>query len=309
MKANKLFAIALAALTLVGFNACKDKKEVSGLVLTPTSMTLQVGQTGTITANIAVDSWSSNNENVALVSNGSVKALNEGTAIISATANGETKTCVVLVQNGGGGDVDINIAAKKIWPIVLDATTTTANESKIAGNLTAAEPNALDIWPGGESYVGVDATGKNYFGHTEGYVALVAASWAEIWCGGGFVMHNAESIQAMKDLKAAIAANPDKVFLHIGMKATTNANYQFYTFETAATSFAIGTATIEAGAVVGNFARDGEWHGFDIPMAGFASTISGITINESGHYIFSFLGGNNPGSQLNLDAVYFYEVE
>jgi hypothetical protein len=129
------------------------------------------------------------------------------------------------------------------------------------------------------------------------------------WCGGGFVMHNAESIQAMKDLRDAIIATPDKIFLHIGMKATTTANYQFYTFETATTSFAIGTATIEAGSVVGDFPRDGEWYGFDIPMAQFVSEISAVTIKDNGHYILSFLGGNNPGSQLNLDAVYFYEKE
>ena len=168
--------------------------------------------------------------------------------------------------------------------------------------------NNLDIWAAGETYKAGEATGKNYFGNTEGYVALIAVC-PDSWCGGGFVMHNAESIQAMKDLRDAIIATPDKIFLHIGMKATTTANYQFYTFETATTSFAIGTATIEAGSVVGDFPRDGEWYGFDIPMAQFVSEISAVTIKDNGHYILSFLGGNNPGSQLNLDAVYFYEKE
>lgn len=313
MKANKIFASVLAALTIFGLASCnKDKgKEVESLQLTPTSMTLKVGETGTITANIAVEKWESNNEAVATVANGVVTAIAEGNAFISATAKGETKTCVVLVEKAsapGGDEEDININAKRIWPIVLDETTTNANSSKIAGDLTPKPENNLDIWAAGETYNAGDGTGKNYYGHTDGYVSLVAACPAG-WCGGGFVMHNAESIQAMKDLKDAIVANPDKVFLHIGMKATTNGNYQFYTFGEATTSFAIGTQTIEAGAVIGNFERDGEWHGFDIPMAQFANAISAISISETGHYILSFLGGNAPGSQLNLDAVYFYEKE
>lgn len=318
MKANKFFAVALAALTLVSFASCnkdKDKEEVEDttqtLTLTPTSLTLKVGETGTIKANITVETWASKDEKVATVKDGVVTAVAKGETIITATAKGTTKTCIVTVSENGTDPQpsgDVNIAAKRIWPIVLDETTTKANAAKIAGDLTPKPDNNLDIWASGETYNAGESTGKNYFGHAEGYVALVAAC-PDKWCGGGFVMHNAESIQAMKDLKAAIVANPDKVFLHIGMKATTNGNYQFYTFETATTSFAIGTATIEAGSVIGNFDRDGEWHGFDVPMAQFASAISAVNIKDAGHYILSFLGGNNPGSQLNLDAVYFYEKE
>ncbi len=314
MKANKFFAVALAALTLVGFGACNKKEQPEALKLDPTSVTLKVGETATITANVAVTSWASNNEAVATVVPGNdgksalITAVAEGNAIISATANSETKTCVVLVEKAAGPSGDKKIEAKRIWPIVLDETTSNANESKIAGDLSPKPDNNLDIWAAGETYKAGEATGKNYFGNTEGYVALIAVC-PDSWCGGGFVMHNAESIQAMKDLRDAIIATPDKIFLHIGMKATTTANYQFYTFETATTSFAIGTATIEAGSVVGDFPRDGEWYGFDIPMAQFVSEISAVTIKDNGHYILSFLGGNNPGSQLNLDAVYFYEKE
>ena len=108
MKANKFLAVALAALTLVGFNACKKENKADGLTLNPTSMTLKVGEKGTITATVGA-TWTTNNEAIATVAPGNdggktalVTAVAEGTAIISATANGETKTCVVRVQNGGG---------------------------------------------------------------------------------------------------------------------------------------------------------------------------------------------------------------
>ena len=111
---------------------------------------------------------------------------------------------------------------------------------------------------------------------------------------------------AAEQLRQAIVANPDKYFLHIAMKATTQGNHQFYTFNDAVTSFAIGTATIEAGAVMGDFKRDGSWAEFDIPMANFAAALANIPFPTGGN-IFCALSGAAVGSQLNLDAVYFYE--
>ena len=146
----------------------------------------------------------------------------------------------------------------------------------------------------------------NYFGNTEGYVSLIVAAPAG-WSGGGFNIGKATSIQAMKDVKAAIVANPDKMFLHIGIKATTEGNHEFYLFGNDATAFNIGKAAVEKGEVIGDFTRDGSWYGFDIPMAQFVNTIAGTNINDAGQYIMSFLSGNAVGSQLNLDAVYFYE--
>ena len=116
MKANKFFAVALAALALM---ACDKKNEpTQDLTLNPTSLTLKVGENGTITASVAA-TWASNNEAVATVDKGVVTAVAEGNAIISATANGTTKTCVVLVEKAGqqGGD-EKTIEAKRIWPVV-----------------------------------------------------------------------------------------------------------------------------------------------------------------------------------------------
>lgn len=314
MKANKIFAAVLAALTLVGFNACKPHQQAESLKLDPTSITLKVGETAIITANVAA-TWASNNEAVATVVPGNdggltakVTAVAEGNAIISATANGETKTCVVLVEKAAGPSGDEKtIEAKRIWPVILDGVTSEKYASLIAGDFRPNDAdNNLYIWAAGETYSAGEGTGKNFFGNTEGYMALVVAAPAG-WSGAGFNVANAESVAAAKALQAAIAADPDKYFLHIGIKATNAGNHQFYVFNNAeGRSFNIGTAAIEKGAVIGDFPRDGEWYEFDVPMAQFATAIAGETIGNDLN-ILCFLSGNTVGAQLNLDAVYFYE--
>ena len=312
MKANKIFAVALAALTLVACNK-KDEPKVP-LTLDPTSMTLTVGESGTITASVGA-TWASNNAAVATVVPGNdggktalVTAVAEGNAIISATANGETKTCVILVQKGGGGGDEKTIDAKRIWPVILDSITADKYSDLIAGDIRVneAEGNNLYIWAAGETYIAGDATGKNFFGNTEGYLALTVAA-PEGWSGFGIHIENAASVQAMQAIKDAVAANPDKMFLHIAIKAANAGNHQMYLFaDKPNTSFAIGTATIENGEVIGDFPRDGEWHEFDVPLAKFASAISAITM-KADMDVFSVLSGATVGAQLNLDAIYFYE--
>lgn len=306
MKTNKIFATALAVLALVGFTACEPKNPAEPLELTETSVTMKVGETHQLVANVAVESWTSSNEAVATVADGLVTAVSAGNAIISATAAGVTKTCVVLVeadQTPGGGKAQVK--GTKIWPVILDAVTAEANASKIVGDLRVDDTNNfLYIWAAGETYVAGEGTGLNFHGNTEGYVSLTVAAPAG-WSGLGFCLGEA-SAAAAEELRQAIVANPDKYFLHLAIKATTNGNHQFYTFNDAATSFAIGTATIEAGQVVGDFKRDGSWAEFDIPMANFAAAMANLTFPTGGN-IFCALSGNAPGSQLNLDALYFYE--
>lgn len=308
MKTNKFFATALAVLALAGFTACDQPTPTEPLELTETSVTMKVGETHQLTANVAVESWTSSNEAVATVADGLITAVSAGNAIISATAAGVTKTCVVLVEasgSTGNNGTTAQVKGTKIWPIVLDAVTAEANASKIVGDLRIDDTNNfLYIWAAGETYVAGEGTGLNFHGNTEGYVALTVAA-PQGWSGLGFCLGEA-SAAAAEQLRQAIVANPDKYFLHIAMKATTPGNHQFYTFNDAVTSFAVGTATIEAGAVIGDFTRDGSWAEFDVPMANFAAALANIPFPTGGN-IFCALSGAAVGSQLNLDAVYFYE--
>ena len=308
MKANKFIAAALAALALVG---CKqqEQNQPTSFELSETALQMKVGETHQLTTTpaVTVESWTTSNEPVATVKDGLITALAEGNAIISATANGTTKTCVVAVKKDGGQQGgEASIEAKRIWPVVLDGVTAEANASIMAGDLRVDDvENHLYIWASGETYIAGEGTGKNYFGNNEGYVSLTVAA-PDGWSGLGFCITKAESVEAIQTLKEAIVANPDNYYLHIGLKATTPGNHQFYIFGTAETSFAVGTATIEAGQVIGDFTRDGSWHGFDVPMSQFAGAIANAEV-KSGINIFCVLSGNAVGSQLNMDAIYFYE--
>lgn len=86
---------------------------VTGITLTPTAMSLNVGSTQTITANITPSDatnktviWTSNNTAVATVSNGVVTANAIGTAVITATTQdgGKTAACNVTVTEGTVAD-------------------------------------------------------------------------------------------------------------------------------------------------------------------------------------------------------------
>lgn len=314
MKTNKICAFALAALALVGLSSCgntnNDEKE---LALTESSISMKVGETHQLVANVTVESWASNDEKVATVDDkGVVTAVAEGTAIVSATAKGISKTCVVKVtkEGQGGGDQPAGkeVKGSQIWPVVLDAEAFETCASKVVADFRIDESAGknLYVWASGETYNAGEGTGVNFFGHNEGYLSLVVAAPAG-WSGFGINMGTAY-IKDVKALRDAIVANPDDFYLHLAMKATTTGNHQFYTFGDAVSSFAIGAATIEKGEVIGDFTRDGAWYEFDVPMAKFANAIAGIDIKDGeGHDILSCLSGNQVGSQLNLDAVYFYK--
>ena len=320
MKTNKFFSAVFAALALVGFTACEPQPtpdEVVSVVLDQTTLTLEVGATATLKATVdpagATVEWASQDPTVASVADGVVTGLAAGNTIIVASAGGKMASCIVKVNaagtpgtgdNPGGGNA-AQVKGTKIWPIVLDAVTAEANASKIVGDLRIDDTNNfLYIWAAGETYAAGEGTGLNFHGNTEGYVALTVAA-PQGWSGLGFCLGEA-SAAAAEQLRQAIVANPDKYFLHIAMKATTPGNHQFYTFNDAVTSFAVGTATIEKGQVIGDFTRDGSWAEFDVPMANFAAAMANLTFQKGGN-IFCALSGAAVGSQLNLDAVYFYE--
>ena len=314
MKTKQICAMALAALSLFGFSACNKNNNdpEEDLKLSETSISMKVGETHTLTANITVDTWASTDETIASVADGVVTALKEGSAIITATAGSQTKTCIVAVtkdgQQGDGEDSGNSkeVKGSQIWPIILDATTASTVSSKIVADFRIDDTNTfLYIWASGETYTAGDGTGLNYYGNSEGYVSLTVAAPAG-WSGAGICIGANVAPEAEK-LRAAIVASPDDYYLHMAMKATTTGNHQFYTFGDAVTSFAVGTATIEKGAVVGDFTRDGSWHEFDVPMSQFATALAGLTFKATGDNIFCVLSGGQVGSQLNLDAVYFYK--
>ena len=85
--------------------------EVTGITLSSTELSMTVGDSHTLTAQVFPDnatdktvSWQSSNRSVAEVSSsGVVKARGAGSATITATAGGKSATCKVKVKQEGGG--------------------------------------------------------------------------------------------------------------------------------------------------------------------------------------------------------------
>ena len=307
MKTNKIFATALAVLALVGFTACEPKNPAETLELTETSVTLKVGETHQLVANVAVESWTSSNEAVATVANGLVTAVSAGNAIISATAAGVTKTCVVLVeadQTQGGAAA---LKGSQFWPIAIDGATADANASKLVADFRPDDIGKfLYVWDA--TYVANDnPTGLNFHGNTEGFTALTVSTLG--WAGCGYCLTESDggkTWEAAEALRAAIVANPDDYYLHIALKSTDNASHCFYFFGSEATKFVLGSKSLYDGTVYKEFTLNGEWAEFNIPMSRFATALATTTC-VSGVNVFVALTEGTAGAQLNMDAVYFYK--
>ena len=79
--------------------------KVTSVSVSPKTLNLEVGQTGTLTATVKPDNatnktvtWTTSNEKVATVVNGVVAAVGKGTATITAAADGKTAACKVTVK-------------------------------------------------------------------------------------------------------------------------------------------------------------------------------------------------------------------
>ena len=81
--------------------SCKVIVTAPTLTLNPTNLEVVEGKTATITASVyglsKTVTWKSSDDNVATVSNGVVTGVAEGSATITATANGVSKICTVTV--------------------------------------------------------------------------------------------------------------------------------------------------------------------------------------------------------------------
>ena len=107
----RIKSIALTLAMIAGvFASCgpnePDNKVVSvtGVSVSPTTLSLEVDRTATLTATVSPSdaydktvTWSSSDQSVATVNNGTVSAIKEGKATITATAGGKSATCEVTV--------------------------------------------------------------------------------------------------------------------------------------------------------------------------------------------------------------------
>ncbi len=111
----------------------KDVVAVTGITLSQASLSLEEGESATLTATVqpsnATDktvSWSSSNAAVATVSDGVVTAVKEGTAIITATAGGKSAQCSVTVKKAFVAVTDITLSRTDLFLEKGETATLTA---------------------------------------------------------------------------------------------------------------------------------------------------------------------------------------
>ena len=326
MKTSKFFAIFMAVATL-SFVACnsKDKDEpsssssssddTSALTLSATKASLAVGETLTITANKEV-TWSvatSTNAVEIDTEKGTsvvVTAINTGAATVIASAGSEQEMCVITVTGEEDNpSTGTTISATEIYPVILDGVTFEANKDKVVSDFRVNdETNHLYIWTAGETYEAGEGAGLNYFGNLEGYVSLTVASAG--WSGLGFNVgkDQASEVNAMV---AKMAADPDSYFFHMGIKSVDNATHWFYLLgATPDCDVVVGPSDFNDNGTIHttnyDFKRNGDWAEINVPMSSMANALAGINITSDVNILCALSGGVT-GTQLDLDACYFYK--
>ena len=184
---------------------------------------------------------------------------------------------------------------------VLIGTTggvTTTLQKKVKADYNVDDVNsALYVWEG--TMTAGSESGVNSFGYDEGgYPVYTVGSVG--WSGLGYASKAQGKDMSMVD---------DTYYLHLGMKATTNAPYLIIVgnarFAIGSTSFVDGDKTY---APICDFPRDGKWYNLDIPYSEIASRATTVFDNPedvTGNVV-AFLAGGTTGTKLIFDQVFFY---
>lgn len=309
MKTKKILFLGLSVVAFL-FSSCKGDEPVSGVTLDQATLSVMKDDSTTLKATIVPKGangtvvWASSNSTVATVKDGVVKGITLGTANITATVGAFTATCAVTVVENT--DFSKSLKGTEYYPIIMDGVTAAALGSKIKGDFRPDEATKfLYVWD--NTYTAGTSTGPNFYGEVEGWVSLVVGNVG--WSGAGFNCQDA----ALNDKLADITANPDKYYLHIGIKSKDNAVHLFGLDGQSNVKFAIGATGFTDNGVVtpalADFTRDGEWHEIEIPMATLKANGLLYATGMGTKNIFWFLSGGVAGKTLDLDAVFIYKKQ
>lgn len=143
----------------------KTDIEVSGITLNYLSKTLTAGESinlsATVTPSNATDksiSWSTSNSSVATVSNGYVVSHSAGTAYITASANGNSATCTVIVKEKETQDSVYIAPSTKYCEVNEVVTFTLVNANSCSFSIS--NPSAVQIIGGGTNRIQIKAKSR-----------------------------------------------------------------------------------------------------------------------------------------------------
>lgn len=307
MKLTKMFfAFAIVA---VMFASCKSEVELTGITLDESTLSVAVNDSAMLTATLQPKgatgdvTWASSNSTIATVKDGKVIGVKIGTANIIASAGSFTATCVVTVTKEVI-DFKKSLTGTEYYPIILDGVTATKLGTKIKADLRPDElTKFLYIWD--NTFVAGTSTGPNFYGEVEPWTSLSVGTVG--WSGAGFNVKDG----ALLDKLAPITANPDKYYLHIGIKSKSTAVFVLALDGQSNAKFAIGpTSFNDNGTIIqplADFTRDGEWQQIEIPMSTLKTSGLLYSTGMGEKNVLWFLAGGTAGTAINLDAVFIYK--
>lgn len=309
MKTKHFFFISLSVFAFF-LSSCKTDVTTTGVTLDQATMSVEVGATGTLVATVqpkgatGTVTWASSNTAIATVANGVVTGVAKGTANIVATVGTYTATCAVTVTEST--NFTASLSGVEYYPIVMDDNTATLLGAKIKGDFRPDEAKKfLYIW--NSTYTAGATTGPDFYGNVAGWVSLVVANVG--WSGAGFF--SSDSI--LNNKLAAITANPDKYYLHIGIKSKDNTVHVVGLDGQSNVKFAIGATSFnDNGNIIqplADFTRDGEWHEIEIPMTTLKNNGLLYSVGMGSKNIVWFLSGGVAGKTLDIDAVFIYKKQ
>ena len=321
MKANKLFAFAMATLALV---ACEPKQsvEVEKVELDQKTLTIEVNQEATLVATVspadaATVEWTVDDPAIVSVTpandgkSAKLKGVAEGQTIVTATAGKKTARCIVKVGAAAAENpFEALLQGKNYYVLNLGETAFEAIKSKVKedlringeyveGVIPDEVTGVLEIW--GNTFIGGAGGGLNCFGHSgenDGYISLLSATgdgWG-LGCGGLRVCHRTVDLSAITgDYYLAI------VYKTPANNANTTAKFTLYSTNAAGAEI--------AKEVSGN--TNGEWKLLEYKMSEFfnAGLDWATPWNEEVKGAWYSLGLliNGIGNGLDIDAVLVYE--
>lgn len=304
------------SLAVLLFSSCKTETpiDVTGISLDETTWSVGLGDTTSLKATIlptgatGTVSWASSNTAIATVdSKGIITGVKLGTANIIASFGSFTATCALTVTESR--NFKPSLSGTEYYPIIMDTITSKALGSKIKADFRPDEMiKFLYVW--NSTYIEGASSGPNFYGQIEKWVSLTVGTVG--WSGAGFNIKTVGNEAALASLKA-ITDNPDKYYLHIGIKSKDNTTHAIIMGGQTEVKFAIGSAGFVDGAAtyptLADFTRDGEWHQIEIPMTTIKNmglTYSNVATDPN---IFAFLSGGVTGRTIDLDAVFIYKKQ
>ncbi|MDR2684138.1 MAG: Ig-like domain-containing protein [Prevotellaceae bacterium] len=202
--------LLLSLLPLMIFS-CKKDKEVTGIELNKTTLTMQVGEQQLLVAKVSPKNadqsvvWTSSNINIVSVDNGKLTALAAGSVAITAQAGSKTATCEVVVQ--GGTPIEVESIA--------------LNKTSLTLNIDAEETLVATVVPSSAAVTWTSSDSNKATVSSDGKVTAVAEGSATITAQAGGKTATCEVVVQRTPIEVeSIALNKTSLTLDVGEEET-----------------------------------------------------------------------------------------